>query len=279
MCAVDDLPSPGLTERRTFASLVQCAMLMLGDDKCIQIESIRNAASVLSKRNLLIAKSVNHFAMVCFVCNFAMVAWAFNHPFFRGAAGGGTKTSINQAFVVWLGVILMIVAFFISAKESFLINLWLRSIMLRAIRQRSDSLLDPDGLGCRFVALLPRNEWDNPAIYKATDVGILAIDSKAGLVLFEGDNQRFRIPAAALVECAQEYSLRYTSRAFLAGYASRSYSEHRYFFAVVKVQMSAGECELPFWILAGKGCWRQETQAMATLDFVKELRQLKATIL
>ena len=111
--------------------------------------------------------------------------------------------------------------------------------------------------------------------YNATDVGFLGFDFQNGLILFEGDNERYRIPASAIVECRQEYCSRFTSTQFLAGYASRSHKERRYFFVVITARFSGRDWELPFRILTGKGFLNQDNQGAANLAFLKEVRRLR----
>ncbi len=58
-----------------------------------------------------------------------------------------------------------------------------------------------DQPGVVFLDIVPRSNWGRTMAEPATDVGLLAIDRSRQLLLFEGDNKRYRIPFAAVTSC------------------------------------------------------------------------------
>jgi len=67
--------------------------------------------------------------------------------------------------------------------------------------------VDPDDPRAIFVEIVPRRNWGRVMADTASDVGILLIDSERGEIVYEGDNERFRIPARAIISCAVEKSV------------------------------------------------------------------------
>jgi hypothetical protein len=58
-----------------------------------------------------------------------------------------------------------------------------------------------------FVEIIPRANWNRMMLENATDIGFLAVDVPGREIRFEGDKERYRIPAAALKSCTLEKSL------------------------------------------------------------------------
>jgi hypothetical protein len=76
----------------------------------------------------------------------------------------------------------------------------------RHFRSRPDLLVDPDDPEAIFIEVVPRRHWAraNRMLETAGDVGFLRIDAEHGLLLFEGDRERYRIPAGAILGCEVE---------------------------------------------------------------------------
>jgi hypothetical protein len=76
----------------------------------------------------------------------------------------------------------------------------------RHFRSRPDLLVDPDDPEAIFVEVVPRRNWAraNRMLETASDVGFLKIDAERGLLLFEGDRERYQIPAGAVLGCEVE---------------------------------------------------------------------------
>jgi hypothetical protein len=67
-----------------------------------------------------------------------------------------------------------------------------------AVRARPDPAVDPDDPEAVPVQVIPRAHWGRVMLENATDAGFLKLDPARRLILFEGDRQRWRIPAAAV---------------------------------------------------------------------------------
>jgi hypothetical protein len=79
-----------------------------------------------------------------------------------------------------------------------------RKWCLEAIRQRPEALFSPDDPDARYVEVVPRKNWGRVMFDNAADLGFLKVDVKRRLLLYEGDSQRWSIPAEAVVSCEME---------------------------------------------------------------------------
>jgi hypothetical protein len=67
------------------------------------------------------------------------------------------------------------------------------------MRQRPEAIVDPNNPEAIFVEVVPRRNWGSIALQNAEDIGFLLLDTDRGQLLIEGDNKRYRIPAAAVL--------------------------------------------------------------------------------
>jgi hypothetical protein len=67
--------------------------------------------------------------------------------------------------------------------------------------QRPDAVVDPNNPDAVLVEVVPRRNWGALMLENAEDQGFLFADVDGGQLLFEGDQQRYRIPADALLSC------------------------------------------------------------------------------
>jgi hypothetical protein len=93
-------------------------------------------------------------------------------------------------FVAWL--LFEIFLGVIFAARCFLI--WLRD----RIDRRTDSIVKADDPEALFVKVIPRANWKFEAMAMCTDVGFLVIDSENRELRYEGDIERWTIPAEAI---------------------------------------------------------------------------------
>ncbi|HEV3260396.1 MAG TPA: hypothetical protein VG013_26305 [Gemmataceae bacterium] len=70
--------------------------------------------------------------------------------------------------------------------------------------QRPDAIVDPNNPDAILVEVIPRRNWGQLMLENAEDQGFLLVDRERRQLLFEGDNQRYRIPARALISSEVE---------------------------------------------------------------------------
>jgi hypothetical protein len=87
---------------------------------------------------------------------------------------------------------------------NFLPAHYLRAVARSVIERRPDALFDPRDPEAVCVEVIPRANWGKPMIKPATDMGLLKVDILSRCLLFEGDHERWRIPAASLISADVE---------------------------------------------------------------------------
>ncbi len=86
-----------------------------------------------------------------------------------------------------------------------------------------------------FVEVVPRKNWGKVMLETATDIGFLEVDGRRREIRFEGDRERYRIPATAITECSiQQVS------------AAMGDSQIVYHMVVLRGSTRTGPWEAPF---------------------------------
>src|SRR5205823_5021432 len=83
-------------------------------------------------------------------------------------------------------------------NPSFLANRWFRAKAVRVIGQRADAIVNPAAADAHFVEIVPRAHWGRAMLETAVDVGFARVDPARATLLFEGDRERYSIPAASI---------------------------------------------------------------------------------
>jgi hypothetical protein len=116
-----------------------------------------------------------------------------------------------------------------------LVNRYLRAAATREIKRRPDAIVQPDADSV-FVDIVPRENWNKMMFRNAADTGFLVVDAQRREIRFEGDKERYRIPADALLSCEVEKSvLTSTAKPTAPGY----------FMVVLRAQSTSGVWEAP----------------------------------
>jgi hypothetical protein len=103
---------------------------------------------------------------------------------------------------IGFSVVLFLIGIYLAFPgRSLLGHLYLHWRARQEFSQRPDTLVSYDDPEAIFVEVVPRRNWDKIMFDTATDLGYLRIDEKRREILFEGDKERYRIPAAALIDC------------------------------------------------------------------------------
>src|SRR5439155_10658453 len=67
-----------------------------------------------------------------------------------------------------------------------------------------DTVVDPNHPDAILAEVIPRRNWGQLMLENADDQGFLLVDAERRQLLFEGDKQRYRIPADAILSCDVE---------------------------------------------------------------------------
>ena len=82
---------------------------------------------------------------------------------------------------------------------------WLYGLLRNQIAMRPDAIVRPDNERAEFIQVIPREHWGKVMLDNASDVGLLVADHQRRMVLFEGDKQRWAVPAGSIVSCEVEH--------------------------------------------------------------------------
>jgi len=173
---------------------------------------------------------------------------------------------------VAVGVILAVVGTVVAAASAYwglrnatrVGNWYLRRLARREIGDRPDGLVNPEDPTAIFVEVVPRQNWGRLMLETATDVGFLLVDEERREVRFEGDRERFRIPAAAILSCEVEETT----------FGEGTEGAIRYYLTVIQADEPSGVWEVP---LAYRGDFGQlgartrEERALALRDRILSL--------
>lgn len=136
-------------------------------------------------------------------------------------------------------LVLCILSGYVGLKNSsFLGNRYYLGRAKRFFSLRRDRIVDPDrtsNLPTFFVEVVPRRNWGKLMLETATDVGFLQVDARRGEIRFEGDCERYRIPARAIRDCAIEQIV-----------MSAGQSTITYYAVVISGDTATGPWEAPF---------------------------------
>jgi hypothetical protein len=75
---------------------------------------------------------------------------------------------------------------------------------LAEFQNRPDSIVDLTNPEAILIEVVPRRNWGKLTLENAEDQGFLCVDQERRQLLFEGDKNRYRIPAEAVRSCEVE---------------------------------------------------------------------------
>jgi hypothetical protein len=152
---------------------------------------------------------------------------------------------------------------------NFLPAHYLRAVARSVIEPRPEALFDPRDPEAVCVEVVPRANWGKPMLRPATDMGMLKVDPLSRCLLFEGDQERWRIPAASLISAEVE-SFRPST------YVEGQQGGEIYFVTVIRANVRGQVWEAPvskYHVeLRPKTNRLREANALAIRDSIRELR-------
>jgi hypothetical protein len=211
----------------------------------VQAVPADEAKKLLNGWSILVA---NLLAFSIVIVMLASIAGIFGAVWLSGALELGKNGARPDPVRLVLGLFLAVVAFvlavvsgYVGLKNSSVVGNWyFHSRAKRYFSLRRNKLVNPSqatDLLTFFVEVVPRNNWGKMMAETATDVGFLQIDPRRGEIRFEGDIERYRIPAAAIADCRLEQVA-----------AASADSQIVYFMVVVSGQTASGPWEAPFCV-------------------------------
>ena len=194
-----------------------------------------HAGQVLSRKNVIFA-SLSLFAMLVGIFGgLGLVLWGVTTGFPDNHES--VSASAKQLGIILISVggacfIASLVMIFIDS--SFFFNRHMRNTLRREIGSRTSVLVDANDPEALFVECVPKTNWGKLMLDNAGDVGLMVVDQRKREIRFEGDKERWRIPAAAITHCGFEVFVRQQGN-----YSSKI------FYVVLQVNHRAGFWEAP----------------------------------
>lgn len=229
----------------------------------IEVLAPEQSSKILFSQSMVILRVLTKLSPIVFFIGVAILIF-----------GGIPRESGPSLFLpsFFVATFLMVLAALISMRD--LKNHWLRRVARRVVSRRSGSLVAPDS-GAWFVEVVPKANWEVRSLPEsATDVGFLAFDFQARILLFEGDRERYRIPADALLDCRQDS---YSRSVTLDKYGAKQ--QIGFYFVVVTVRISDTKIiEIPFRIRITDGLFTDKRQRYATTELLRDVERLKDEI-
>ena len=240
-----------------------------------EIEALpaNQAGRILSARSIDRVRTLYNIAFplaIVVAAGFLAAAAVFN----RQGLDEEDQMKSTLAFVCGCTGILVFVAIAAACCAIGTRNHWLKRIACKEINCRSGKIVNPQNPDARFVEVVPRSNWNKPGMLEnAVDVGFLLVDLSARSLFYEGDNERYRIPARAIVECRQDSYTRLINSPVHHGNQIITYH-----FVVVTI-MAAGKLtvELPFRIRGNINFFSDKRASDANYGLFREVNQLRQT--
>lgn len=162
----------------------------------------------------------------------------------EGIVRGGLSNPVKSAALALkvIGVGMAFSSFLIALRyPTALGNIYMRWLARRRIARRVAPLVRPQDREAAFVEIVPRAHWGVAMLDTATEVGFLQVDGDYRELLFEGNAERWRLPAQAILSCTVEGTDRLPGGSTLTGY-----------YAVLRMREGEWPVEIP---IAPRGSW------------------------
>jgi hypothetical protein len=171
------------------------------------------AGKILTKGRVATNYSIRAVLPICHLAGIGMIACVFPTVFPNDGARSLLELPVSEARLVFaIGAAIFVVTAFCGLLfPKLLSGSYLYFTVKRQIARRQSAIVRPGG-GSVYVDIIPRENWNRLMWENAADIGFLRVDTARREILFEGDNQRCRIPAVAVLSCELEKSL-YTAAA------------------------------------------------------------------
>jgi hypothetical protein len=204
----------------------------------VQPISAMEANVVLNKTSIAIGNILGISMLFVFYGSLAgTIACFYFSGLFNHEMSDPVRTAAWLVAAVLCGGMLIFSGYIGLKNSGVLGNRYYRHRARKFFALRRNKLVDADRPGdvpTLFVQVVPRKNWGRLMAETASDTGFLQIDPRRRELRFEGDVERYRIPAAAITRCE------------LANYSSSAgNSLVNYWVVVIQGQTAAGPWEAP----------------------------------
>jgi hypothetical protein len=181
------------------------------------------------------------------------------------AGGVSAGTRLFGEFLLGLGTIGGISGFVMMLTyPGYFATRYVRGVIMREFGRRPHPLVKSDDPGAKLIDIVPRANWGKIKLDDASDIGFLRVDREHGELLFEGDNECYRIRGEAIVSCDIEI--------FISGQGSHAAT--KLYRVVLQVNHSSGLRELPIAQRGNSGKFRAKNREKWARQLQREIQGL-----
>jgi hypothetical protein len=225
------------------------------------------ASRILTKGHVAFAYLIGMIPVYFLLIGFAALAVCFSTVFVDQNGKPPIVLPANDARVLEIAGGIIVLGCFVFALAFPNIGcVYFRRLAIRTIRQRPGAIVNPEATDALFVDVIPRSNWNRFMWENAADIGFLTVDLERREIRFEGDRQRYRIPAESMSACTLEKSVAMQSAAA---------SAPGNWLVVVRAYDANTAWEAPFAIRTPKG----RTLRKSPTDASKELHARISSLL
>jgi hypothetical protein len=225
------------------------------------------AGKVLTKRTALIGTAWAFASLLFLFVGIGLMAWggltAFPDSKSNEVVSPETKALGITGLVVG-GLLFVATAAFFFVNPTHLGNRYLLKVVRREFARRTGCFVQANEPEALFVEVVPKLNWGKMVLESATDVGFLHVDKRRREVLFEGDKERWRIPAAAVLSSEVEF--------FVEGQGT--HAARKVYYVVLRARRPAQFWEAPLRERSGAGIFASGRRKQAAERLCASIREL-----
>lgn len=107
--------------------------------------------------------------------------------------------------LVWLFACMILSLGWIMFYPTYFTTRFMKRQSRKAFAARADSAVDWQDPELIFVDIIPRTNWGKQMLENATDIGFLELNKERQELIFEGDRERYWIPADSILDIKHEF--------------------------------------------------------------------------
>lgn len=195
------------------------------------------SGKVMTRKNVIVGSLFVFGMIIGMFGGLLLMVWgvfmAFpDHPPACGVAPGAKELGI--ASIILGGACFCVVLAMVFIDSSYFGNRYLRNVLQRELARRISVLVDVHDPDALFVECVPKLNWGKMMLDNASDVGLIVVDRQKHEIRFEGDKERWRIPAAAIQYCELEVFIQ-----------QQGHYKSKIYYVVLRASHRAGFWEAP----------------------------------
>lgn len=226
------------------------------------------AGRVLTKRNAIIANVYAFGALLFLFGGIGLAAWGGITAFPDKKSNqevSPQKKALGITVLAVGGLFFVGTAGFFLVNPSYLGNRYLLKVLRREFARRPKCLVEPNDPDALIVEIVPKLNWGKLAWETARDVGFLRVYKARREILFEGDKERWRIPAAAITYCELEF--------FVEGQGTHGAT--KIFYTVLRAGHPGGFWEAPIRERGSTGIFQSGRRKKAALRLCAAIKEIQ----